>query len=147
MKTWIALLGCAAALTCTATHAADLSPAPILPGSLQWISPPTLPGAQLSWVLGGEKIAGPYVMRVKLAPGARVTPHTHPDTRHSTVLAGTLYVGFGETADDSRLVAVPVGGVYVAPANTPHFIWAKDGEVLYQESGIGPTGTVLSKRQ
>jgi hypothetical protein len=31
---------------------------------------------------------------------------------------------------------------YVAPANQPHQLWARDGAVAYQESGVGPTGTV-----
>ena len=57
------------------------------------------------------------------------------------MLSGTLYVGFGETPDDARMTAVPTGAVYVAPANVPHHLWAKDGEVVYQEAGFGPTGT------
>jgi hypothetical protein len=31
----------------------------------------------------------------------------------------------------------------VAPAGVPHYIWAKDGEALYQEAGMGPTGVTL----
>ena len=48
------------------------------------------------------------------------------------MLSGTLYVGFGEQFDESTLVAVPAGAVYVAPAGVPHFLMAKDGEVIYQ---------------
>ena len=70
----------------------------------------------------------------------------HPDERNSTVLAGTLYVGFGETFDASKVVAVPTGGVYVAQANVAHYVWAKDGAVVYQEAGVGPTRTVPVKR-
>jgi quercetin dioxygenase-like cupin family protein len=77
---------------------------------------------------------------VRLTAGARIPPHTHPDSRHTTVLTGTLYVGFGEASDDARLVAVPQGGIYLAPANLPHYLWARDGDVVYQESGVGPTG-------
>ena len=25
----------------------------------------------------------------------------------------------------------------------PHFVWAKESEVTYQETGMGPTGTVF----
>ena len=92
-------------------------------------------------VIGAEKDSGSYLLRVRLARGAWIPPHTHPDERSSTVLSGTLYVGFGEVADEARLVAIPAGGVYVAPANMPHYLWAKDGDVIYQESGIGPTAT------
>ena len=128
-----------------AATAAD-SPQPIHPDSLRWIKPPGFEGIEVAWVLGGEKMAGPYVLRVKLSPGARIAPHTHPDLRNTTVLKGTLYVGFGERLDEARLVAIPAGSVYVAPAGKPHFIWAKDGEVLYQENGVGPSGTAPIKQ-
>jgi hypothetical protein len=59
------------------------------------------------------------------------------------VLSGTLYVGFGETFDETKVVAIPSGAVYVAPAEVPHYIWAKEGEVWYQETGRGPTETVF----
>jgi quercetin dioxygenase-like cupin family protein len=91
--------------------------------------------------LGSEQQAGTYAMRVVLANDGRIPPHTHPDTRYSTVLSGTLYVGLGTKFDATVMVAVPAGGVYVAPAGVAHFLWAKDGEVVYQEAGMGPTGT------
>ena len=77
-----------------------------------------------------------------LAKNAKLPVHTHPDTRHTTVLSGTLYVGFGDVFDESRMAAVPAGGLYVAPAKVPHYLWAKDGDVSYQEVGVGPTATV-----
>lgn len=116
-------------------------PEPVLPEQLQWQSPPQIPGAQISWVVGAEKAPAPYVFRVKLANGTKVHPHTHPDTRITTVLSGTLYVGFGTAFDEVKVVAIPTGAVYIAPANVPHFIWAKEGMVSYQENGVGPTGT------
>lgn len=82
---------------------------------------------------------------MKLASGGKIPPHTHPDERNSTVLSGTIYVGFGAVFDESKVVAVPTGGVYVAPANQPHYIWVKDGDTIYQESGVGPTATVAGK--
>jgi len=118
-------------------------PKPALPESVKWFSPPTIPGLKAAWLVGGEKESGLYALRVQLAAGTKIPPHTHPDTRYSTVLAGTLYVGFGSTIDESAMVAVPVGAVYVAPAHQPHYLWARDGDVVYQESGSGPTGTKL----
>jgi quercetin dioxygenase-like cupin family protein len=115
---------------------------PILPSALSWTSPPTIPGARVAWVLGAEKESGPYLQRVELRRGARVPPHTHPDLRYSTVLSGTLYVGFGEKVDDASMTAVPTGAVIVTPANMPHHVWAKDGDVTYQEAGNGPTAMV-----
>ena len=54
------------------------------------------------------------------------------------MLSGVLYVGFGATFDETVMVAIPTGAVYVAPAQTPHYVWAKDGAVGYQEVGVGP---------
>ena len=132
--------------TCINSIAQVETPTPVMPASLLWFSPPNNPSLQGAWVLGAEQNTGPYILRVKLAARARILPHTHPDERNSTVLSGTLYVGFGETFEESKLVAIPAGGLYVAPANIPHYIWAKDGEVMYQEAGVGPTATVPAKR-
>jgi len=120
------------------------APAPILPDSLHWVSPPNLPGLQGAWVLGSDTNPGPYILRVKLARGAQIPPHTHPDERSTTVLSGTIYVGYGEAVDESNVVALPAGAVYVAPANVPHYVWARDGDAMYQEAGVGPTGTTFT---
>lgn len=130
------LVGCGAAAWAQST-----SPVPLLPESFEWFSPPGIPGLRAAWVVGAEKDSGAYLLRVRLDRGAWIPPHTHPDERSSTVLSGTLYVGFGEVADEAGLVAIPAGGVYVAPANVSHYLWAKDGDVVYQESGVGPTAT------
>lgn len=118
-------------------------PAPVHPEEAPWGSPPALPGVSGAWLLGAERQAGLYQFRVRLAPGARIPPHTHPDERNSTVLKGTLYVGFGETFDEAALVAIPAGSLYVAPAGQPHYLWARDGAVEYQENGVGPSATHL----
>lgn len=119
----------------------ETMPQVVLPQKLEWASPPNNSTVHGAWVLGAEKESKPYILRVRLSAGGKITPHTHPDERNSTVLSGTLYVGFGKTFDASKVIAVPAGGVYVAPANVPHFVWAKDGEVVYQEAGVGPTAT------
>ena len=115
---------------------------PRLPEALVWSSPPGNAAVRGAWLLGSESEAAPYVFRVELARGARLPVHTHNDTRVTTVLSGTLYVGFGERFDAAALRAVPTGAVYVAPAGVPHFLAAIDGEVAYQENGFGPTSTI-----
>ena len=142
----IAVLLLAGSVFSTVAVAQSNAPVPVLPDTLRWVSPPNVSGLQAAWVLGAEQKPGPYIIRVKLATGARIPPHTHPDERTSTVLAGTIYVGFGETFDETKVVAIPTGAVYVAPANVPHYIWAKDGEAMYQEAGVGPTGTTFLTR-
>lgn len=128
------------------TEPRPTTPQPILPEALVWAGPADNPQLKAAWVLGTEHELGPYVLRVSLAQGGRILVHSHPDTRHSTVLSGTLYVGFGDEFDESTLVAIPAGGAYVAPANVPHFLQARDGDVVYQESGVGPTATVSGGR-
>lgn len=123
--------------------AAPPAPTPMLPERLTWISPPALPALHSAWLVGNESQTGLYLLRVKLAAGGRIPPHTHPDDRVTTVLSGTLLVGFGATFQESRVIAIPTGAAYLAPAGVAHFAWAKEGDVEYQEMGKGPTGTVF----
>lgn len=117
------------------------APQPLLPDNLQWAGRPDMPAVQAAWMLGSEKHAGLYVLRVRLAADGRIAVHAHPDERLTSVLSGTLHVGFGSIFDETRLVAVPAGAIYVVPADQPHYLWAKDGDVEYQESGHGPSAT------
>lgn len=116
-------------------------PQPILPGQLKWGG--ANGGAQNVMVVGAADKAGLYQQRVRMPAGAKIQPHTHPDERISVVLEGTIYVGFGEKFNESNVVAIPTGAVYVAPAGVPHYVWAKDGPAVYQEGGMGPTGTAF----
>jgi len=71
-------------------------------------------------------------------------PHWHPDEwRTAVVLSGTLYFGVGEQWDESKLKAYPIGTFYSEPPRAPHYVWAKDGEVIIQTTGMGPTGTTM----
>ena len=142
----IAVLLLAGSVFSTVAVAQSNAPVPVLPDTLRWVSPPNVSGLQAAWVLGAEQKPGPYLLRVRLATGARIPPHTHPDQRISTVLAGIIYVGFGKSFDETQVVAIPTGAVYVAPAHVLHYIWAKDGEAMYQEAGVGPTGTLFLTR-
>jgi quercetin dioxygenase-like cupin family protein len=101
-----------------------------------------LPGApQHVTLFGDSSKPGLYVDRIKFAPGAKVMPHWHPDSvRTVLVLSGTFYFAVGEQWDESQLKAYPAGTLYSEPARTPHYAWAKDGEVILQVTAIGPTG-------
>lgn len=136
----VAILLVPLALIPTVSNAQDRV-APILPDALRWFAAPGIDGLEATWVLGAEDQPGPYLLRVRLADGGRIPPHTHPDERTTTVLSGVLHVGLGTTFDPDALVAVPAGGVYVIAAGAPHFLWARAGAVTYQESGVGPTAT------
>ena len=80
--------------------------------------------------------------QVIYAKGVRILPHTHPDERVVTVLDGTFYQGIGTSFDESKAHALPPGSVVIIPPGTPHFGFAKDGDVTIEEIGIGPTATI-----
>jgi quercetin dioxygenase-like cupin family protein len=102
-----------------------------------------LTGAPQRAVLFGDPTKSEmYVERLKLPAGMKSQPHWHPDyPRTVAVLSGTFYFGKGEQWDESKLVAYPAGTFYSEPAKSPHFWWAKDGEVILQITAIGPTAT------
>lgn len=98
-------------------------------------------GVETTTLYGDPAKPGLYVVRLRLPPGARVAPHVHPgEVRTMTVLSGTLYFGFGKEWDEGRLVAYPPGTFFTELPSTPHFVAARDGEVIFQASGIGPSG-------
>jgi quercetin dioxygenase-like cupin family protein len=146
MRKMIALALWAGCMLCGLAFGQEPTPQVVVPESLSWANLPNNPSVQAAWVLGAEKKPGPYILRVRIAAGGKIAPHTHPDERNSTVLSGTLYVGFGTTFDAANVVAIPAGGVYVAPANVPHYVWAKDGDAVYQEAGVAPTATVFAAK-
>ena len=71
-------------------------PRPVLPGEMKWADSPVAKGFRAAWVLGGEKAKGSYILRVRAAKGSRLEPHSHPDERQTTVLSGSIRVGFGD---------------------------------------------------
>jgi quercetin dioxygenase-like cupin family protein len=86
---------------------------------------------------------GMYVSRTKIVAGRQVMPHWHSEERTAVILSGTLYYGLGEQWDESKLIAFPPGTFFSEPPRMPHFAWAKEGDVIVQVTGIGPTGTTV----
>jgi quercetin dioxygenase-like cupin family protein len=113
----------------------------ILSEDIKWQAFPAFPPeARLAVVVGDPRKPGPYVVRVKLPGGIKLMPHTHPEDRIYTVMAGVFYIGLGTTFDPDKLVAYAPGSIVILPANTPHFHWAKSGEYTTQVAGVGPLG-------
>jgi quercetin dioxygenase-like cupin family protein len=80
-------------------------------------------------------------MRVKFPAGYKLMPHFHPDEwRTGIVLSGNYYFGLGKQWDESKLRPYPPGTFFSEPKGVPHFVWAKDGEVIIQVTAMGPTG-------
>lgn len=114
------------------------TPSIVAPGSLQW-SPTPIPGVSGATIVGDPSKAGLYAVYARYGAGVRSPPHTHPDLRIVTVVSGTFYAGAGTEFDASRTKALKAGMTIVVPAKSAHFGWAKDGQVILQEVGTGPT--------
>lgn len=113
----------------------------VMPEELRFVGVPG--GSQTAVLYGDPKQSGVFVTRVRFPAGLKVPAHWHPDAwRTVVVLSGTLYFGLGEQWDETKLTALPAGTFFSEPSKTPHFAWAKDGEVIIQVTGMGPSGTV-----
>ena len=110
-----------------------------LPDQLVWRPYPS--GGVQAFLLGDPARPGTYVVRLRLPAGLFLAPHSHPDARIVQVLSGTMYYSFGASGDTSRMRAFPAGSLWTEPAGAVHYGWAKDGEVVLQVVGTGPTGS------
>ncbi|MEQ1760968.1 MAG: cupin domain-containing protein [Vicinamibacterales bacterium] len=114
----------------------------VLPEDIEFKAPFRPGGPAGATLYGDPDKPGLYVTRLKFAPGQQNMPHWHQDERTVVVLAGTYYFAYGEQWDESKLKAYPPGTFLTEPPKTAHFNWAKDGEVILQVTGYGPTSAV-----
>ena len=113
-----------------------------LPDQIEWKAPAISPGPSTAVLFGDPSKPGVFVSRSKFPAGFKVMPHTHPDEwRTVVVLSGTLYFGNGDKWDEAQLKPRPAGTFFSEAKEAPHFAWAKDGEVIIQVTGMGPSGT------
>ena len=113
----------------------------VMPNEIVWKASAASAGLETAVTFGDPTKPGPYVLRVKFPAGYKLMPHFHPDAwRTGVVLSGNYYFGLGEQWDESKLKLYPAGTFFSEPKGTPHFVWAKDGEVIVQITAMGPTG-------
>jgi quercetin dioxygenase-like cupin family protein len=108
---------------------------------IKWTPSMVAPGVQTAVVAGNPSQPGPYVVRVKFAPGTMSPPHFHPETRYIVVLKGTWWVGAGPKWDRDATTPVPAGSLVVHHPNKIHYDGAKNEDVLLQIIGVGPSAT------
>ncbi|HYH67332.1 MAG TPA: cupin domain-containing protein [Urbifossiella sp.] len=115
----------------------------VTPADLKWVDgPASLPKGAKTVVLEGDPTkAGEFVLRVKLPDGMKIMPHTHPKDERVTVLSGTLYLGMGDTFDETKAKAMPAGSYGRTGAGMKHFGFVK-GETVLQLHGTGPWAVV-----
>jgi quercetin dioxygenase-like cupin family protein len=113
----------------------------VLPDQVVWKDVPNGLGVQAAVVSGDPSKPGVYVVRVKFPPGISSAPHVHAEDRYAVVLKGTWYTGTDADWDPAKAVALPAGSFMKHPAGAVHFDGARDGEVILQIVGIGPSKT------
>ena len=138
----------ASGLTFTTGHSQSSDTSVVkLPQDIEFKGP--LPGAPQTAILYGDPTKpGVFVTRVKFSAGWKDPPHWHPDeVRTVAVLSGTFYFAPGDTWDENKFKAYPAGTFYSEPSKATHYTWAKDGEVIIQITGVGPSGKTFIPQQ
>jgi len=87
------------------------------------------PGASYV-VIEGNPNSGPFTVRARYPAGLTVGPHTHKSAEHIIVLSGTLFIGWGELWDPTKLKAVGAGEDIVIPAGVAHFSATREETVI-----------------
>lgn len=114
----------------------------LTPEQVRWFTPSYYKdGRQRAQLLGDSSQDGAWVDRVKIPAGGRVLAHTHPHDELVTVIEGTWYLGEGEKFDPAKLKGYRSGSFIIIPAGLPHFVAAKEGDVIVQLSGTGKFDT------
>jgi hypothetical protein len=146
MRSWFGLL--CAALVATLAYAQALDTSILkLPSEIEFKGP--LSGAPQTAVLYGDTTKpGGFVTRVKFSAGWKDMPHWHPDdVRTAVVLSGTFYFASDEKWGESKFKAYPAGTFHSEPSKAPHYTFAKDGEVIIQNTGSGRLARPSSRNE
>ena len=113
----------------------------ILPSEIKFVVNPNDPAGLQTVLLDGDP-AKPelYTSRIKIPANVKLLAHWHPETRVVMVLSGTFYYGYGDKFDEKKLIEMPTGTFFTEPSRQSHFAWTKNGDVILQVTGVGPTG-------
>jgi uncharacterized RmlC-like cupin family protein len=133
------MLALAAVPALAAAPAHDQGQAFIGPKDVQWgPAPPSLPaGAQMAVLQGDPGKSGPFVARLMMPAGYKVSPHWHSQDEYLTVISGTLFIGMGDRYEPSIARGLAAGGFHYLPGKAHHYAYAKKPTVV-QINGNGP---------
>ena len=119
----------------------------LTPEQVRWFTPSYYKdGRQRAQLVGDSSQGGAWIDRAKMPTGGRALAHMHPQDELVTVIEGTWYLGEGEKFDPAKLKGYGPGSFIIIPAGVPHFVAAKDGNVIVQISGTGKFGTVYLEK-
>src|SRR5262245_22052303 len=103
----------------------------LVPGDKQWQKNSAMPyGMRIMYLYGDPSKPGPYVYRIRVPTGYKIPPVKYPDERVVTILKGTMWHAEGERYDPMKMAELEAGTMFVTPANTPHFQWARTELIL-----------------
>ncbi len=93
--------------------------------------PASLPaGAQAVTLYGDASKEGLFAMRFKLPKGYQIPPHTHSKPEVVTVMAGTVRLGMGETADPEKATQLPAGSFFALSPGMAHFVISDEESIV-----------------
>jgi hypothetical protein len=95
-------------------------------------------GNQSAILFGDPSKPGLYVQLLKRGPNNWSQPHSHPNDRFVTVLAGTMWIGTGNKFDPENTVPLKPGSYVRDIANQTHFDGSKADGLTIEIVGIGP---------
>jgi quercetin dioxygenase-like cupin family protein len=130
-----------AALACGSPVRAADDHKVLTPDEIKWgPAPPSIPkGAQAAAIYGDPSKDELFALRLKLPKGYHIPPHTHPKPEVVTILSGTLRLGQGATADQSKAKPLPAGSFFAMTPGMQHYVYADEDTVL-QLNSTGPWG-------
>ena len=137
------------ALVCCFTPAVAMDDHTVLkPNDVKWgPGPASIPkGAQAAAIYGDASKEGLFALRLKLPKGYHIPPHTHPKPEVVTILSGTLRLGEGANADQSKANSLPAGSFFVMSPGMQHYVYA-DEETVLQLNSNGPWGLTYSTKK
>jgi hypothetical protein len=97
-------------------------------------------GTETTVLHGNPGKPGLYTVRLKIPANSKMPVHAHPDERVRVIISGTYYSALGEKVDPSRLLSFPPGTFSYVPPKIWQFAETRDEEVIFEITGIGPTG-------
>ena len=112
---------------------------------LKWqdTKPPLVPGAQIAILDGNPKEAGHFTIRIKFPPNYKLPPHKHAVDERTTIIKGSIRMGFGEEIDSTKTITLTEGCYLMNPAGIVHYSFTGPEETIIQISTTGPWGLEL----
>ena len=113
----------------------------VMSPDIKWTDAPSIgPGVKTAVIDGDPKSTGPFVIRVRMPPKAKIGVHTHPTDENVTVLDGTLYFAPGDKFEPKSAKAFHAGSYFSIAKGKPMYAYAGDKGAVLQIHGMGPWG-------